>query len=170
MESTKKVIICPQCGESINPKSPIHVVRKGPIRFKSYVAPINMIFLSLMMVLINVGTVMNNPNGGWWSLFVVIGLWLLYGLGIAMKFRSEEAWLILPFFFLLLSIYLGFIDVTTSDETPILFALSWSFYPIVVILILLVILPIVTFTGRSQRKPLEILKEIIELEDENREG
>ena len=164
---TKHVHICPKCGEKIDQATPVHLVRKAPPRFKSRVALLNMAFLSLMMVLFDYGYSQDNPNAvPGWSVFVVIGLWLLYLLGFAMKFRSEEAWLIIPAFFFMLSVFIGFIDVTTSDSEPILFSLSWSYYPIVTILIILVILPIITFTGRKQRMPMEMLKEIVYLEEE----
>ena len=163
---TKHIHICPKCGEKIDQAAPVHVVRKGPPRFKSRVALLNMGFLSFMMILFDYGTHQNDPEAIWWSGFVVIGLWLLYFLGFAMKFRSEEAWLIIPAFFFMLSVFIGFIDVTTSTSEPILFNLSWSYYPIVTILIILVILPIITFTGRKQRMPMEMLKEIVYLEEE----
>ena len=99
----------------------------------------------------------------------IIGLWLLYFMGVGLKFRVEQAWLILPAFFFLLSILIAAIDVNTSETEAVLFGLSWSFYPILVILIFLVILPIVTFTGKETRPPLEMLKEIIELEKAHQE-
>jgi hypothetical protein len=128
-----------------------------------------MAFLSVMMVLINFGNRQEHPGSIWWSGYVGIGLWLIYLLGAGMKFRSEVAWLIIPAFFFLLSIFIAFIDITTSTTDTILFSLSWSYYPIVVILILLIILPIVTFTGRKQRMPLELLKEIVYLEEDTKD-
>lgn len=166
---TKQIHICPNCDTVIEPGAPVHIVRKGPPRFKSRVSFLNMTFLSIMMVLINYGNYQENPDTIWWSGYVGIGLWLIYLLGVGMKFRSEVAWLIIPAFFFLLSIFIAFIDITTSTSDKILFNLSWSYYPIVVILIILIVLPIVTFTGREQRMPLELLKEIVYLEEESRE-
>ena len=166
---TKQIHICPNCDTVIEPGAPVHIVRKGPPRFKTRVSFLNMAFLTAMMVLINFGNRQEHPGSIWWSGYVGIGLWLIYLLGVGMKFRSEVAWLIVPAFFLLLSIFIAFIDVTTSTSETILFNLSWSYYPIVVILILLIILPIVTFTGRKERMPLELLKEIVYLDEESKE-
>ena len=86
---TKQILICPECGEKIDHATPVHLVRKAPPRFKSRVALLNMVFLSFMMILFDYGYSQDNPDAvPGWSVFVVIGLWLFYLLGFAMKFRS----------------------------------------------------------------------------------
>lgn len=165
-DKDRRIIICPKCDHMIDPRGKTLIVTTGIPRFKWWVAPINIVGLSLLFVLLNIGSSIDSPDPFPWSIWVVVGLWLLYFVGIALKYRPNEAWLIVPIFFGLLSIFLASIDIFSNDERSTIFlGLSWSFYPIVVIMILFVILPIMTFLGKSTKKPVDILREIVEAEE-----
>jgi hypothetical protein len=148
-------------------ETPVNIIRKGIPRFKWWVAPLNMIFFSILISFYDLGIRINNPGIFPWSIWAIIGMWLIYFLGVALSHRPHDAWLIIPIFFILLSMFLASIDWAITDESnEILFKLSWSFYPITTILVLFVILPVITFTGRQSKRPLEMLREIIALEEQ----
>jgi hypothetical protein len=126
-----------------------------------------MIFFSILISFYEVGIRKNNPGIFPWSIWVIIGIWLIYFLGVALTHRPHDAWLIVPIFFVLLCLFLASLDWVIADEADeVFFNLSWSFYPIITILVLFVILPIITFTGRQSKRPIEVLREIIELEEQ----
>lgn len=163
---TSREIICPNCKYHIDPDTPVYVIRRGAPRFKWWVAPINLIFISIFLYLLDQSIRFLNPHNIPWSIWAISGIWLIYVLGLVLSYRPEEAWMIVPFFFFLLCVFLASIDlyVKTTQEA-IFLGLTWSFYPIVTILVLFVILPLVTFAGRKTKHPVEVLQEIIELED-----
>ncbi len=163
------IVLCPNCRTEISHHEPVHLVKRGIPRFKWWVSVLNMVFLSTMLVLIEFGA------DGWqfdefqWSLWAIGGIWLIYGVGIILSFRPEDTWLLVPFFFILVCGFLALLDLDTrrisSDEPR--FGLTWSYYPIIVILFLFVLMPLVSFMGRKQKKPVEMLREIIHLEEEH---
>lgn len=165
-EKDRSIIICPNCDHMIDPYVKTHIVVSGTPRFRWWVAPVNLLVLSALFVLLNIGSAIDSPDPFPWSIWVVAGLWLLYFLGLALKYRPQEAWLIVPMFFGIVSIFIASIDLFTNEGESIIFlGLTWSFYPVVTITTIFVILPIVTFLGKTTKKPVEILKEIVEAEE-----
>ncbi len=164
--SEKKIITCPNCLNQIDPDTPVQVVTRGKPTFKWWVAPLNLIFLSVMLYAIDLAIRDYYPDIFPWSIWAISGIWLMYLLGLALTYRSDDVWIIVPFFFTLLDFFLASIDWYAGAEKTIFLGLSWSFYPIIIITVLFIILPIVTFIGREKKSELTVLEEIIHLEEE----
>jgi hypothetical protein len=159
-------VVCPNCHHLIE-MNKFRVIQRAVPRFKWWVAPANLIMISLFLYILDdrIRSLYNTEIP--WSLWGIAGLWLLYFSGIALSYRPEESWMIVPIFFSLLSLLLASVDVYTNIRT-ITFAsrLTWSFYPIVTLVTFFVILPIISFIGKKSKHPESILREIISVEEE----
>lgn len=161
----EQVVVCPHCSKTIQGEETTRLVRRGIPRFKWWVAPVNIFFISILYYLLELGINTYYDVSFPWSIWAIVGTWLLYLLGLGLTYRTEDSWILVPVFFTLLSLFLASIDWALSSQITIFIGLSWSFYPIVVIMILLVILPLVTFLGRKQKLPITVLREIVRLEE-----
>ena len=164
--SEKRIITCPNCLNQIDPDTPIQVVTRGKPRFKWWVAPLNLLFLSIMLYFIDNAVRDLYPELFPWSIWAISGIWMMYFLGLALTYRTDDAWIIVPVFFTLLDIFLASIDWYIGSDQVLLLGLSWSFYPIIILTVLFIILPLVTFMGREKKSELTVLEEIIHLEEE----
>ncbi len=160
--------MCPNCGTEISHEKPVHVVKRGLPRFKWWVAPLNLTLISILLILIELGADGGKFDEFQWSFWAVGGLWLVYGLGVMLSFRSEDAWILVPVFFIFVAVFLALLDLNITSSYSMkkqFLGLTWSYYPIVIIIIAFVIMPIISFVGRKQKKPVELLREIVHLED-----
>ncbi|RMG22053.1 MAG: hypothetical protein D6732_26395 [Methanobacteriota archaeon] len=169
MPQIEEILVCPNCGEEISHEQPIHLVRRGLPRFKWWVAPLNLFLLSLLLIFIELGADGGHFDEFQWSFWAVGGIWLLYGIGALLSFRTDDAWILVPLFFIIVAAFLALLDlnIPTQRSNSIL-GLTWSYYPIVIILIGFVIMPLISFLGRKQKKPVELLREIVTLEESHK--
>ncbi len=169
MPQLEEILVCPNCGTEISHDQPIHLVKRGLPRFKWWVAPLNLLLLSLLLIFIELGSEGGKFGKFQWSFWAVGGLWLLYGIGVLLSFRPDDAWVLVPLFFILVAVFLALLDLSIpTDRSNNIFGLTWSYYPIIVILIVFVIMPLVSFLGRKQKRPVELLKEIVTLEESHK--
>ncbi len=152
---------CPTCNQPLETERKLSI--GAPPRFRWWVAPLNLFFVSLLFVSLDYAS----DLGFHWYIWPIFGIWGLFIVGQILKYRPEEAWLIVPFFFILLCVYLAMIDWHSGENTGI-FYLDWAWYPIFTLLVLGVLLPLTTALGREKSQPVEILKELVSFEENNK--
>ena len=132
----------------------------APPRFKWWVAPLNLFFISLLFVSLDYAS----DLGFLWYMWPIYGIWGLFFMGQTLRYRPEEAWLIVPIFFILLCVYLALMDWFSGENTGIFF-FDWAWYPIFTLLVIGVFLPLTTSLGRRKSRPVQLLKELVNYEE-----
>ncbi len=165
-----EVIICPNCEKEINPSEATHVVKRGQSRFNWWVTPVNLFLISIMFLLLELGTNSGSFTSFKWSPWVVAGIWIIYFGALFLTLRIEDSWFYASLIFVGFCVYLALLDLEFPSKQPTVLGLTWSFYPIVIILFLLVLLPVNSYFGQKRKQSVELLKEVIKLEEEHVKG
>ena len=165
-----EVIFCPNCDTRIENLDQFQFLHQGLPRFQWWVAPLNLLIISSLLLMYNLN--LGGDNVFPWSIWAISGIWLVYGVGTLLTYRPHDAWIIVPVFFGLLSLFLVSIDwasPSTSGKSYIL-GLTWSYIPVITMMVFLVILPIVTSIGRVTRSAVDQMEEIINIEESQFSG
>lgn len=152
---------CPTCNHLLEPETKLSI--GSPPRFHRWVAPVNLFFISLLFVSLDFAFY----GALTWAIWPIFGVWGLYFMGQALRYRPEEAWLIVPLFFIFLCVYLALIDWLSGKNEGILF-FDWAWYPIFTLLVIGVLLPLTTAIGRERSRPVQLLKELVKFEENNK--
>ena len=104
---------CPTCNHPLKTEREPRI--GAPPRFKWWVAPLNLFFISLLFVSLDYAS----DLGFHWYMWPIYGIWGLFFMGQTLRYRPEEAWLIVPIFFILLCVYLALMDWFSGENTGI---------------------------------------------------
>ncbi|MFW9924767.1 MAG: hypothetical protein ACFFDW_15915 [Candidatus Thorarchaeota archaeon] len=131
-------------------------------KYKWWVTPLNILFISLFLVVIDVLTL---PNTGFlridWAWWPIGGLFFAYAVSFILFKRPEIAWIVGPIVMVGTSVLLLAIDYAFGPNNGPLH-LDWAIIPISALLTFGVLIPIVTKFGRKKEKPIDKFRKAVE--------
>ena len=130
-------------------------------QFKWWVTPLNVLFICLFIIGIDMST---GPTIGWtgidWAFWPVIGIIGFFLIAWVLARRPESFWIMGPLSFVLVSLFLFAIDKTYGENSGFL-GLDWAQIPILALLTFGFIIPVISKLGYKSLSPEQKFESLI---------